>query len=87
VAHFQVVVREQHGWRASLNMAEVYLVIGWTVVKVTMAAASGLPKAYVELMSGIDNLLWIRRSVEGVLVFDSWVAAQAPWPRYSEAKI
>ena len=42
--YFQLPVREQHGWRASLNTADVYLVVGWTLfalVKVAVAAGPG----------------------------------------------
>jgi hypothetical protein len=34
-------VREQYGWWASLNTFDLCLVVGWTVVEVTMAAGLG----------------------------------------------
>jgi len=44
VEYFQLPVREQHGWRSSLNTADVYLVVGWTLfalVKVAVVAGPG----------------------------------------------
>jgi hypothetical protein len=81
VEYFQLPVREQHGWRSSLNTADVYLVVGWTLfalVKVAVAAGPGSLEAYEELMSVIDNVLRICRPVEGLSVLDSHWAAQAP---------
>jgi hypothetical protein len=30
VEYFQVLVREQYGWRANLHETDVYLVVGWS---------------------------------------------------------
>jgi len=75
-------MREQHGWRASLNTADVYLVVGWTLVKVAVASGPGSLEAAGSIR-GVDvcdrqPVLRICRPVEGLSVLDSHWAAQAP---------
>ena len=69
-----MLVREQHAGQASLNAADLYLVVGWTlipVIEVAMAAGLGSPEAYEELMSVVGNVLRIYSSVERLSVLDS----------------